>query len=43
MKDYWSQENKWGDENKDDNKEDNFVINTLQDDLILCFDNFNDS
>lgn len=34
---------KKGDKNEDDTKEDNVESNTLQDGLILCLDNINDS
>ena len=42
-KDCWSRKNKQGDKNDDDSKEANVVSNNLQDALILCLDNANDS
>ena len=42
-KDCWSRKNKEGDKNENDSKEANIASNTLQDALILCLDNVNDS
>lgn len=42
-KDCWSQKNKQGDINEDDSNEANVASNYLQDSLILCLDNANDS
>ena len=42
-KDCWSQKNKQGHGNDDDSKEANVASNDLQDALILCLDNANDS
>lgn len=42
-KDCWSWKNKEGDKNESDSKEANIASNTLQDALILCLDNVNDS
>ena len=42
-KDFWSHKNKQGHGNDDDSKEANVASNDLQDDLILCLDNANDS
>ena len=42
-KDCWSKKNKQGDGSDDDSKEANVASNDLQDALILCLDNANDS
>ena len=42
-KDCWSPKNKQGDRSDDDSREANVASNDLQDFLILCLDNANDS